>query len=138
MNWSGFLNVAKRLLADQPSSPDIRTAISRAYYAPYNTARAYQRSLGVRSRSTVESDHESVPKGFRGSTDPAGNRIARDLVQLRRWRHLADYAEHAPEVERSKTARRALQLAESILASLEYCRTNLDQDELRQEMQHMI
>lgn len=138
MEWQAFLDLADSILASRKDAAAVRTVIGRAYCGSYNSAHAYQRSLHVKPRSVVESDHSSVPKGYLGCSDPTAKDIARGLELLRSLRHRADYDLSAPDVELEETAHVALKLAWAIMSSLDHCRTNLDQDTLRQEMHRMI
>ena len=96
--WDGFLRVAEVLLDDLDSHEEAReaksrTAISRAYYAVFCTAKAHLRDdLGHtnRRRAGLHGDVRSRIKALRG-TDPRYGPVAVVLERLHASREHADY-----------------------------------------------
>jgi len=89
-NWSEFLLLARSLVQETTGTGEAayRTAISRAYYAAFCTARGYaQEHLEYMVRGASD-DHFLLREHFRsnGLTD-----IVTRLDQLRRWRNQCDY-----------------------------------------------
>jgi uncharacterized protein (UPF0332 family) len=135
--WSGFLLVAQSL-ADEPGlqgegrTAQYRTAISRAYYAVFGTAKAHlQDDLGfkVATRNT----HADVRGRIRelGQTNDVYDEVAVKLERLRKNRVLADYkAEWPPDQDLTDVARAAIQSAGHALAALGTVRTPPDDQDV--------
>jgi uncharacterized protein (UPF0332 family) len=91
--WEQFLSVAEAL-----SSSDIgadreaclRTAISRAYYAAFGSARSHAREQRMRTRQSA-AEHGEVSVFFAQKYGDAGGEIAKILSRLRTNRNIADY-----------------------------------------------
>lgn len=98
-DWSEYLNLAQELVesAEQTESPisregKFRTAISRAYYAAFCTARNYLRDqdgdASIIERGNV---HSYVRNEFRASSDRRRRTIGEGLARLLTYRQNADY-----------------------------------------------
>lgn len=127
--WTKYLDVAKEL-AGQPVNAEVskearlRTAISRAYYAVFQTLKEYLLEKGE-TPSYKKNVHEWVKERF----DLPGNntiqqRIADDIDQLRKRRNSADYdADYKGWLKERRTmaqeAAKAIEEAERILQNLE-------------------
>lgn len=94
-HWGDYLTLADSLVsapaAPGPQEAALRTAISRAYYAAFCSARNLTRNRGEFVSTGAASDHELIAVYFRGSTDPTRQRIGVDLGRLRKYRNNADY-----------------------------------------------
>lgn len=93
-NWLEYLELAKALYTS-PSNPGpeeacLRTAISRAYYAVFNIARAYAYSDHLQVGEGTGS-HQAVIEHFKSSADSNKRRIGISLERLRTSRNKADY-----------------------------------------------
>lgn len=76
-----FLEFARRLAISEDSEAGLRTAVSRAYYAIFLTARE---KTGVRDK---HKSHEKVIKALKLASKKTGEK----LDSLRRLRSVADY-----------------------------------------------
>jgi hypothetical protein len=110
--WTAYLELAEQLLAGDEASK--RSAISRAYYAAYNKARAYLQQNGV-TVSTTGDSHASVwdSLGRRGTTY-VRLRAASQGKALRVRRNQADY-ELVYRGRISDEAQSALNQAKSVI-----------------------
>lgn len=119
--WSAYLDVADVLIGVSTEEPlkeaSYRTAISRAYYAAFCTARNAARDHeGVRLTETGR-DHGLVIRHYRGRTR-AHRAIAIALLRLRDIRGQVDY-EDAIDEDLFRLAQNAVEDAREVLASLE-------------------
>lgn len=101
-DWSQYLNLAKEFLG-QPTSPasqeaKMRSAISRAYYAAFISARNYLQETEGHSIPTTADAHKYVVQQFKQSADRERQNIGRNLEKLRRDRNAADYKNNVPEL----------------------------------------
>jgi uncharacterized protein (UPF0332 family) len=86
--WSDFLLLAKALQSN--TEAECRTAIGRAYYAVFCSAREFLITHGFEIPRTAD-DHKLVREYFELSGDFDSTRIAADLDRLRIMRNNADY-----------------------------------------------
>jgi hypothetical protein len=107
-----FLELAKRLVAgNSPTQAELRTAVSRAYYAAHLTVREKLTSDGTFQTTGTGDDHEMVITYLRQKDDVLGDH----LDSLRRRRNQADYRLE-PDLDPNET-RFAIALAETVLRS---------------------
>lgn len=103
-DWTEFLVVADDLASRGADEATARTAIGRAYYAAFGSARRHLGQAGVTIPQTGAA-HPLVWETFHRSPDRVRRRIANRGRQLLRRRRQADYDDHYPmtttEVERS-------------------------------------
>ncbi|MGA8807059.1 MAG: hypothetical protein WB973_04215 [Thermoanaerobaculia bacterium] len=99
--WEKLLSVAEAL-----SNPDIgadreaclRSAISRAYYAAFGSARSHARERRLQTRQSA-AEHGEVSVFFAQKYDDAGREIAKHLGRLRTNRNIADYDDVCEDAE---------------------------------------
>lgn len=96
-DWADFLTLADALVRD-PNSPgpeeaSLRSAISRAYYAAFCSARNFACAKDglVLPRPRAPEVHGLVRDHFEASHDRARRKIGTDLNRLRDYRNRADY-----------------------------------------------
>lgn len=89
MTGRDFLAVANAL-ATGPTEAEWRSAISRAYYAAFHTAREFMTRLRLRVPAG-EQAHAYLWLRLGNSGDPAADVIGRLLRDLRGRRNIADY-----------------------------------------------
>jgi hypothetical protein len=127
MKPSDFVTVALDLVNKAaPTAADLRTAVSRAYYALYNTAVAFLSQVGLSAVSTQEA-HREIPKGLRHCADPKLMAVAAVLDGLRTARWEADYDMAAASPEHLKTVKKHVHHAKQAVKELEAC----EQDKAR-------
>jgi uncharacterized protein (UPF0332 family) len=106
-DWREFVAFAEELVAGgAPTEASQRSAVSRAYYAVFNIARARLVAEG-RIDPTRHEAHDQVwltlDAGSRGE-----RRIGQGGRRLRYWRNWADYEERYPQVARDAASLVAL------------------------------
>lgn len=113
-DWTEYLAVADRLLADAPDEGALRSAISRAYYAVYHAAATFVRTSGILRRGH---SHRRVWSALANDVDPARAAVGARGDQLRQVRTDADYRDRVPGdlANRARdTVREARALVEAI------------------------
>lgn len=90
MDGREFLPCAERLAASS-SAADLRSAVSRAYYAAFHAALAFFRSCGIRFSKNSPAAHEKIPDCLDNSNIPDAVAVGRMLRSLRGSRNIADY-----------------------------------------------
>jgi uncharacterized protein (UPF0332 family) len=95
-NWVNYLTLAKNLLINQSNNSseiieaELRSSISRSYYAAFHVAKKYL--YKVRSYElSKENSHRSLIDEFKYSGDPRLSIIGNYLERLRDRRNEADY-----------------------------------------------
>jgi uncharacterized protein (UPF0332 family) len=101
-DWKEYLAVAKRLLAEYETQPNkeanLRTAVSRAYYASFKTAEEFL--LRKNEISPIDEDddeeqrigsHWRVIRAFAYSRNRHRKQIGEALIRMRFDRESADY-----------------------------------------------
>lgn len=114
-DWSGFLDLADELVDRSGDEVAERTAINRAYYAAYGSARDYLIRGGT-SIPSMGRAHVLVWDQFHAVPDPIHRRIADRGRNLRKRRGWADYDAVVPNL--SPQARLAVAMARGLLADL--------------------
>ena len=107
-DWVEYLELAERLVAWRGDPAAERSAISRAYYAAFHTARTYFLMRGGRL-AYQGGDHGLIANWFKDSGDGELRRIGFDIERLRRVRRVADYDERFAHL--SSEAQAAVTLA---------------------------
>ena len=119
--WEKFLAVAETLSnADLGADREacLRSAVSRAYYAAFGSARSHAREQRLRTRQSA-SEHGEVSVFIAQTYGDTGREIAKHLSRLRTNRNIADYddvCEDAEGLSRESIAyaRRVLNLLASL------------------------
>ena len=86
-NWRDYFVLAKNLLG-RSDEASLRSAVSRAYYAAFCTARNYAILKGFQSMATGK-DHQLVEQFYSGQK--SAKTIATNLGRLRISRNQCDY-----------------------------------------------
>jgi uncharacterized protein (UPF0332 family) len=119
-DWSQYLNLAREIIG-QPTSPanleaKRRSAISRAYYAAFISARNYLQEIEGLSIPITADAHKYVVQQFKQSSDSDRQNIGRNLEKLRRERNQADYNNSIPEL--FKITKIAVKRSERVISKL--------------------
>jgi len=122
-NWSEYLNIARELagqaMASSSDEAKKRSAISRAYYAAFCSARNHLRDKDHDQNIPVGGDvHGYVRRTFKTSKDRVRREIGEDLARLVAKRNLADY-EDTMECLKGDTYL-ALSLSQEVLSDLSH------------------
>lgn len=119
-NWLNYLDLARTLAGsgamDANGEAELRTAISRAYYAAFCRSRNHLRDNDHIHLSTGSDIHKEVQSKFTMSRDKRRKQIGQNLYRLRRLRNKADYDDQFSNVLSATNL--ALNFAEDILSAL--------------------
>jgi len=131
-NWLSYLEVAKILLQEVPSSCEqetdlslkeakIRSSISRAYYSAFCLARNYLRDIEKDSElQNLKTDvHKYVSNKFLACENPELRELGEDLGMLRRMRNSVDYKDKINNHILFSNGNEALNLANNIIELLD-------------------
>ncbi|CAN5652409.1 hypothetical protein BH09CHL1_BH09CHL1_14760 [soil metagenome] len=101
-DWSEYLHYATSLIQlPAPSEAELRSAMSRAYYAAFNTARDFLIRIQRLAPALRRHVHATVWRLLRDSLSP----VERGGLRLLDFRKKADYERAYPRVNRdAKTA----------------------------------
>jgi len=113
--WRDFLELATRLAHRGADEAELRTAISRAYYAAYHGAAAYVRAQHI---LTSGHSHTRVWQALANDPDPARADIGVRGVFLKRSREYADYRHPFPGAL-AEEAEAAILEARAIVAAID-------------------
>jgi len=134
-----FLRLAQRLVAktgDAASHPsgsggvaaDLRTSISRCYYAAFLTARSFLIELGYQV-TKLGASHEVVRRALIKSGDRDLTRVASNYAILGEYRRKADYDLENDEVEELERAEEMTKLCEKAISLVGLTDIRLSNDE---------
>ena len=104
-DWSEYLSIAEALcgmpISGAPAGAEAqqRTAVSRAYYAGFISARNHLRDIDRVEMPKRVNPHAFVPAYFMDGSDPRRENIGRELLRLRTARNRCDYQDVVPQVE---------------------------------------
>ena len=116
-DWSRFLVLAEELGRRRNDAAALRSAISRAYYAAFCSARRRLRQDGLVIPSTGVA-HRLVWNHYNNANAQQWRAIGIAGERLRRARNRADYNDYFPQL--ASTARISLARARHIIASLQH------------------
>jgi len=108
-------------LASASGPSELRTSLSRSYYAVFNVAVAFLQQMGIEPVSGPQA-HSAVKNGLLASQDAGLVKIGSDLDTLHAERRRADYDMGDVRCESSKTAAAVFKQAGRMLAALDSCR----------------
>lgn len=114
-----FQTLASKL-ASETGAAELRSAVSRAYYAVYNSAVEMVDKLGFHVSSGAQG-HGDVQKWLGNSGDSEIEKVGSKLANLRSRRNRADYELNRRDIEKPGNVQAAVRDAESMLRSLEQC-----------------
>jgi hypothetical protein len=121
MDPQEFLQLASELVRGSRAA-ELRTAISRAYYAVYNVSVEILAGMGFRI-DRGPGGHGDVQKYLGNSRDPEVEKIGSQLVDLHGRRIRADYRLDNKDIENQKTARALVEQAGRMIRTLDECRS---------------
>ena len=133
MDPHDFYQLASQL-ANSPHAAELRTAISRAYYAIYHVGVTLLESLGFRL-SSGPAGHGDVRNRLSNSGDPEMMRVGNQLGQLQSQRIAADYRLRNTSVENPKTAQAVVQQAQRMIQILDACFAEPKRTQIMQAIQ---
>jgi hypothetical protein len=116
-----FHVLASELITKNRAS-EIRTAISRAYYAAHNVGAQILSEMGFRI-SKGSACHSDVWSRLRNSSDIQLSKVGIQLAELHSKRILADYRMNRNEGENRVTAQTLVRAAGQMIRMLDECRS---------------
>jgi uncharacterized protein (UPF0332 family) len=123
-SWADYLQLAETLTCAPrvpgPEEAALRTAVSRAYYAAFCSARNFACCHEKLTLTGEAEDHRRVRNFFYNSANPVWRQIGLDLSRLRVQRNKADYDDQLSS-QPGKMAEQSVQLARNVLAHLRHC-----------------
>ena len=81
MNGREFLDSARRLSTSEHAS-DLRSSVSRAYYACYHAALSLCTGYGIRFSKHTTVSHSKMPQCFDNCNVPIARQVGQKLVSL--------------------------------------------------------
>ena len=122
MNPRAFLELARRLLVNEPNPAGFRSAIGRAYYAAFNVAAEFLKGVDCEVHEDAKG-HKQAYFRLNNSGDSLLSEVASYLDDLRSERNVADYRLGKPHVEQEGVVRYWLEMASRIITELDTCNT---------------
>ncbi|NLS77953.1 MAG: HEPN domain-containing protein [Chloroflexi bacterium] len=119
--WAAYLELAENLAGTPEDDPcleaKLRSAISRAYYAAFCTARNHIRDVEGESVPQSPRIHEFVSAHFKVESDHSHRDVGVNLDRLRLIRNRADYDDDLDGLK--AMAQKALHRAQHVINRLE-------------------
>lgn len=119
MHQDQFLQLAQWLLENRPTPAGLRSAVSRAYYSAFHTAKRFLEEMKVPLPKELQ--HQKIPRMLQASGDADIEATGRLLLDLLEHRKKADYELTKTEVEKESFVRLRLLDAETIIAVINTC-----------------
>jgi len=116
-----FYTLASELVTRSRAS-EIRTAISRAYYAAHNVGAEILSEMGFRI-SKGSACHADVWNRLRNSSDLDVSKVGLQLAELHSKRILADYRLNQGEGENRVTVQALVEATRRMIKTLDECRS---------------
>ena len=116
-------------LANSNSAADLRSAISRAYYAAYLVSLEIMEKMGF-PRSDFSRNHGTVRYYLSNSGNTDCKRASTRLSDLHTKRIHADYQMHRNDVENRKTVQALVRQALEVIQTLERCNSGPDRERI--------
>jgi len=120
MDPKDFLTLAERLVVEGTKTANLRTATSRAYYAPHHVGAHVLKQLNLTVPRGPQA-HQEVADLLQNSGDEDIKAIGTGLQDLYGARRRADYELGNQEPEKLKSVRVPVAHARQMIASLETC-----------------
>lgn len=123
-----FLQLAVRLSND--SNPaEIRTSISRAYYANHHMGRYVLKELTLEIKKS-RNIHNEVISYFSNCGVPAIVEVGSKIANFKGWRHRADYELDDKNIERPTQAQNTVIVSKQVFQELSNCLEEPKKDEV--------
>jgi uncharacterized protein (UPF0332 family) len=128
MNPRAFLDLAKRLFANEKNPEGLRSTVSRAYYAAFNVAVEFLSGVGCGVPADA-AGHEKACHFLNNCGDPSLKSLSGHLFDLRRQRNHADYHLDKPHVETESVVQNWLSVADDVIKKLDDCNGSKERKE---------
>ena len=136
MDPKDFLRVANGL-AKSDEAAELRSAVSRAYYAAFHVARKLLVDMGFQISKGPRA-HGDVCKYLGNAGNPSVEHAGYNIGDLKGWRNQADYDLDLVEYENSGSVKKIVSITEQIIEDLEQCCNGSDRDQIKSEISSYI
>lgn len=136
MDPKDFLRVANDL-AKSDEAAELRSAVSRAYYAAFHVARKLLVDMGFEI-SKGPAAHGDVCKYLGNAANPTVEHAGNNIGDLKGWRNQADYELDLVEHENSRSVQNIVLITEQIIEDLEECCNGLNRDQIKSAISSYI
>ncbi len=129
MDPKDFLRVANDL-AQSNKAAELRSAVSRAYYAAFHVARKLLVDMGFEI-SKGSGAHGDICNYLGNAANPTVEHAGNNIGDLKGWRNQADYELNSVEHENSGSVQKIVFITEQIIEDLEQCCNGSDRDQIK-------
>ena len=129
MDPKDFLRVANDL-AKSDEAAELRSAVSRAYYAAFHVARKLLVDMGFEI-SKGSGAHGDICNYLGNAGNPTVEHAGSNIGDLKGWRNQADYELDLDEHENSRSVQKIVSITEQIIKDLEQCCNGSDRDQIK-------
>ena len=136
MDPKDFLRVANNL-AKSDKAAELRSAVSRAYYAAFHVARKLLIDMGFEI-SKGPGAHGDVCKYLGNAGNPSVEHAGSNIGDLKGWRNQADYDLDLVEHENSGSVQKIDLITEQIIEDLERCCNGSDREQIKSAISSYI
>ena len=136
MDPKDFLRVANTL-AESDEAAELRSAVSRAYYAAFHVARKLLVDMGFQI-SKGPGAHGDVCKYLGNAGNPTVEHAGSNIGDLKGWRNQADYDLDLAEHENSREVQNIVAITEQIIEELEQCCNGSNRDQIKNAIRSYI
>src|SRR5689334_13430925 len=120
MNGRDFLDSARRLSTSEHAS-DLRSSVSRAYYACYHAALSLCTGYGIRFSKNSTESHSKMPQCFDNCNVAIAKEVGKRLVSLREDRNSADYTMTDSMTEDAGNVALRIAIADEVMEAVDQC-----------------
>ena len=136
MDPKDFLRVANDL-AQSDEAAELRSAVSRAYYATFHVARKLLVDMGFEI-SKGPAAHGDVCKYLGNASNPTVEHAGSNIGDLKGWRNQADYELDLVEHENSRSVQNIVLITEQIIEDLEQCCNGSNREQIKSAISSYI
>ena len=136
MDPKDFLRVANTL-AESDEAAELRSAVSRAYYAAFHVARKLLIDMGFEI-SKGPGAHGDVCKYLGNAGNPSVEHAGNNIGDLKGWRNQADYDLDLVEHENSRSVQKIVSITEQIIEDLEQCCSGSNREQIKNAISSYI
>ena len=113
-----FQRFAFRMVTSSDQPAQMRTAVSRAYYAVFNVGVEHLERLGFKVNKGPKGHHDVINR-LSNSGDPDVERVGSQLTTLQHKRIQADYRLNEKNIENPNDAKLNVMLADRLISTLD-------------------
>lgn len=136
MDPKDFLRVANDL-AESDEAAELRSAVSRAYYAAFHVARKLLVDMGFEIAKGPAA-HGDICKYLGNAANSTVVHAGSNIGDLRGWRNQADYEIDLAKHENSREVQKMVVITEQIIEDLEQCCNGASRDQIKSAINSYI